>query len=305
MSSGPLAPAGANFVPGRYRGVAVARPGCGLDLASLRDHFVGLEAYRRTRFVVVRDGAATAVLRVRKESEEPLFSPITGVELLAGPAECAFVVEPAADTAIPSELAEVAARRAPQARAVVVQGRYEHVNFILDPKPLVIRLRDVAPPWPPKLLDQTRRIIASTEDLPPIRLVPEIVELDKLAAEHRAGHYLMPCRGGGAEIAGAQMSYLDERPEDSDWLLLGCARSQQIHQWFYDRSAPSVNICPLQTADQDRPEGELLLTKCCLQEQGIEHGEGWTSVPWGSSLDQVREALYALARNQEAPWAPA
>ena len=66
------------------------------------------DAYRRTRFVVVRSPAGTALLRVARASDEPLFAPITGVELLAGPDECRYVIEPEADTGIPSELARVA-----------------------------------------------------------------------------------------------------------------------------------------------------------------------------------------------------
>jgi hypothetical protein len=46
----------------------------------------------------------------------------------------------------------------------------------------------------------------------------------------------------------------------------------------------------------------VLLTKCCLREDGLEQGDGWVSVPWGSTLDQVREALAVLARQREPAW---
>jgi hypothetical protein len=48
-----------------------------------------------------------------------------------------------------------------------------------------------------------------------------------------------------------------------------------------------------------------VLTKCCLQEEHVEAGKGWVSVPWGSSLDQVREALRRLAAQEDPAWAPA
>jgi hypothetical protein len=293
------------MVPGQYRGVAVAPAGPGLDRGlsaeALRAHFTGREAYRRTRFIVVRAAAATALVRVVKASEESLFSPIVAVDVLAGPDECAFVHEPAADTAVPSALAEVARERAPSARAVVVQGRYEHVSFIVEPRPVRIRVREVVPPTPAKLFDQACRVLATAEDLPPVQLVPELVELPDLAAAHPAAHYLLPCRGAGTAIAGAAASYLDERPERQSWTLLGCARSQQIHHWFYGEDAPTVDLCPLQTAALHGDD--LLLTKCCLREDGLEQGDGWVSVPWGSSLDQVRQALGVLARQREPSWA--
>ena len=297
-----------NVVPGRYRGVSVARVDRRLDEASLRAHFLGRDAYWKTRFVVVLpgDGSVAIVGVDRGDDGDPdaLFAPITAVRLLAGPDECALVHDPDCDTAIPSDLARAAADHAPGARAVVVHGRYEHVNFIIDPRPLTITVREVVPPRPAKLLDQARRVIAVTESWPPIHLEPEIVDLAGLAAEYPAEHYLLPCRGGGAEIPGARLSYLDEHPEPADWTQLGCERSRQIHQWFYGSEAPRLDLCP-RTAPASGP----LLTKCCLQQEelrhGAERGAPWVAVPWGSSLDVVAEALELIVREAEPSWSPA
>ena len=294
---------GPNLVPNRYRGVSVAAlpPEVGLDEASLTRYLVGREAYRRTRFVVARSTAGTALLHVTKASETALFSAITSVELLARPDDCAYVVEPTADTAIPSDLARVARERAPGVYAVAVQGRYAHVSLIVDPRPVRVVVREVVPPEPAKLLDQARRVLAVTEDLPPVELRGEISELAELAASRPSAHYLLPCRGSGGEVAGARVSYLDEHPPRADWTLIGCTRSRQIHRHFYGDDAPTVDFCP-----KRRPAapGERLLTKCCLQEEHIESGDGWASVPWGASLDHVRAALTVLAAQEEPAWAP-
>jgi hypothetical protein len=288
----------ANLVPGRYRGVAVATVPGPLDETALRAHFLGREAYRRTRFLVARHGERTAVLRVTKASETELFSPLVELEVLAGPEDCAFVNRPDVDTAIPSALAETALADAPGARAVVVQGRYEHINFILNPCPRRVIVREVVPPEPAKLFDQAQRVLAVTEELPPLELVRQVVDLTELAAAHPAGHYLLPCRGSGVTVTGATVSYLDERPPQAEWTLLGCERSRQIHRWCYGYDPPTVDFCP----KRDPAPGTL--TKCCLQEEHVEAGEGWVSVPWGSSLEQVREALRRLARALEPSWAP-
>lgn len=294
----------ANLVPRRYRGVSVAALPASVPLTEdgLRGYFLGRDAYRRTRFVVVRAPAGTALLRVDRAAAEPLFAPITAVELLAGPADCAYVVEPDADTGIPSELARVALTRAPGTRAVAVQGRYAHVNVIVTPRPLRVVVREVVPPEPAKLLDQAHRVLAVTEDLPPIELVGELTELAALAARRPSGHYLLPCRGSGGEVPGAAVSYLDEHPPRADWTLLGCARSRQIHRHFYGADVPTVDFCP--KPDGVRPGGDPLLTKCCLQEERVTTGPGWACVPWGSSLEHVRTALHALAAQQEPAWAP-
>jgi hypothetical protein len=299
---------GLNFLPNRYRGVSVARipAQVELDEPGLRAHLLGRPAYRRTRFVVALGAGdhseRTALVHVTRASQTELFSPVVGVELLAAPEDCAYVLEPDADTAIPSVLAEVAARRAPGTPAVVVQGRYAHVNFILRPRPMRVVVREVTPPEPAKLLDQALRVLAVTESLRPIELVGELTKLTELAAHRPDDHYLLPCRGSGGAVPGARVSYLDEHPERAPWTLLGCARSRQIHRWFYGDEPPSVDFCPKQTPAP--VPGARLLTKCCLQEEHVESGDGWASVPWGASLDHVREALALLAAQEEPAWAP-
>jgi hypothetical protein len=291
----------ANLVPGAYRGVSVSRLDGSLAETDLRAHFLGREAYRRTRFLVVRDpGGATAVMRVAKESEVPLFSPITEVEVIAGPDECAWVDEPDADTAVPSELARVAANRAPGVRAVVVKGRYHHVSFIVDPAPLRLIVQEVVPPEPAKLLDQVRRLLAVAEDLPPMLPVADAVTFGELAARAPADRYLLPCRGSGVAMPGADTVYLDERPDRQPWTLLGCARSREIHEWFYGEPPTGVEMCPRLRAHQGP-----VLTKCCLLEDRVVSEDGRVVVPWGASLGQVSEALHEVARLWEPEWRPA
>lgn len=306
----------ANVMPRRYRSVSVASVPVPLDAAELERWFVGREAYRRTGFIVVHHGARTAVVRVERtagqDGEDPLFQRITSVELLAGPDECSYVVDPSVDTAVPTQMAR-AASSAPGARCVVVRGRYEHVNFILDPSPLEIDVVEVVPPEPAKLVDQIRRVLETAEDLPPIAIRPRLVDL---VADRPPGRWLFPCRGSGAAPAGSEISYLDERPARRDWVLVGCARSREIHKWFYGDVPRSVESCPRVLAgDVDRPT----IVKCCLHEAGVERDGLRVTVPWGASLDEIREGLRLLAEAaaevrpntgaapgaEEQAWAPA
>jgi hypothetical protein len=292
-----------NVVPSAYRGVSVSHVPFALAAGPLREHFLGREAYRRTRFIVARDEfGGTALLRVDKASTEPLFSPIVDVELLAGPAECAYVVDPQADTAVPSELARVAASLGGgAARAVVVKGLYEHVSFIVNPAPLCLVIQEVLPPEPAKLLDQVRRLLAVAEELPPILPVADTVTFADFAARAAASRYLLPCGGSGVAVAGAATAYLDQRPQREDWTLLGCARSRDIHEWFYGDQPPSVEMCPRQRSFS---AGTAVLTKCCLLEDRIETDGDRVVVPWGASLGQVGEALREVARRWEPEWRP-
>jgi hypothetical protein len=283
-----------NLVPSQYRNVSVADVPAALDEESLRAHLLGRPVYRRTRYIVARRGGASAVVEVSKESEVPLFSPVVEMSVLARPDETVFVDAAEIDTAVPTQLARVAAEQAPGARCVIVRGRYGHVSFILDPAPIRIGVVEVVPPWPPKLADQLSRVLDLAEDLPPVELVPLLVDLDELAATRPAEHYLFPCRAGQPSPdqprAAAGVSYLDEIPERAPWTLVGCARSKSIHDWFYGGDVPMVDMCPRRLAG-DYPDSLPVITKCCLLEDRVVSEPGLVVVPWGASLAQIREGL--------------
>ncbi|MFC3807710.1 hypothetical protein [Terrabacter sp. MAHUQ-38] len=289
-----------NRMPVRYREVAVTTVDFPLTEARLRKHFKGREAYRRTGYVIVHlQGSLDVVLlQVETASREPLFSPITRVELLAGPDDAAFVHDPQVDLGVPSQLCRAALRDASDARCVIVHGMYEHVSFIMDAAPIRVRLTEVAPPYPPKLLDQARRVLEVAEDLPPIVLEPQIFDLLELAATRPAEQYLLPCRGSGVAPEDSRVYYLDERPPRHDWVLVGCKRSRQIHRHFYGDEPPNVEMCPRDLAE---PGQDRILTKCCDIEEGVVQDGPMTVVPWGATLDEVRAGLRQLAAEHEHP----
>lgn len=269
-----------------YRGLSVQEVDVPLTAAALEEHLRGREVYRRTDFLALRRGRATALVEVRKASTEPLFSPVVASRLLSGPDDTAWVHDPEVDVGNATALAGAAV---PGAATTVVLGRFEHVNFIHRPEPVRVRVTEVVPPEPPKLLAQARQAVAYDEDLPPVELVLDAVRVEELAAAHPAGHYLLPCRGSGTDLGGAPVAYLDTRPaRRADWLLIGCERSLQFHRHFYGDEPPSVDLCPRRR----RAAGPgPTLTKCCLLERGLEVDGDTAVVPWGANLDEVREGL--------------
>lgn len=287
-----------NLVPSQYREVSVATVDFALTAERLCGFLLGREVYKRTRYLVVRHGPDTAVVEVERAPGDAVMTVVTSVRVLALPAECAFVTVPDVDTAVPSSLARAARSQAPGARCVVVEGRYHHVNFILEPSAIVVRIVDVVPPGPPKLLDQASRLLEVSEDLPPLALVGAVVDLADLARAHPSPRYLLPCRGSGFRASGdgAEVAFLDERPPRQEWTLIGCARSRELHRWFYGDLPETVEMCPRVLALRPA-EGDVgvTLTKCCLLEDRVERDGDMIVVPWGASLEQVREGLGAAA----------
>lgn len=281
-----------------YRGLSVQEVDVPLTEPDLLRYLLGREVYRRTDYLVLRNGEDTALAGVRKESLEPLFSPVIEARVFAGPDEVVSVVSEETDVGNATALAEVALAHArPGARAYVVTGSYEHVNFIWEPAPVRVLVTEVVPPEPPKLFAMAQQAVAFDEDLPPIELVLDAVDIREIAAAHPADRYLLPCRGSGIDLGGA-VEFLDTRPaERHDWLLVGCERSLQLHRHFYGDEPPRVDICP-----RTRTEGrdtDLTLAKCCLLERGVEMDGRRAVVPWGANLDEVRQALRWLTAVDE------
>ena len=190
----------------------------------------------------------------------------------------------------------------PSPSICVVEGRYQHVNFIARARPLTVRLVDVVPPEPPRLLDLARQAIAIDEDLPPVRLRAQLLDIPTLAAAapdtpgvsrvSSESHWLLPCQGAGLDLPGT-VDYLDQRPARADWTLVGCERSRQFHRWFYgDDADRQVELCP----DRLIPAagGTAILLRCCLIERGIRVDANRAVVPWGTNLSEVQAALRAL-----------
>jgi len=198
-----------NTITRPYRGLSVQEVEVPLTTAALMPFLLGREVYRRTDFLALRRGKQTALVAVRKASTEPLFSPIVEARVLAGPDEVVSFSAPQTDVGNATALACAAlARYRPGARAYVVQGRYEHVNFIWEPAPVRIRVTEVVPPEPAKLFAMAQQVVAFDEDLPPIDLVLDAVDIRALAAANPASHYLLPCRGSGVDLGG-EVSFLE------------------------------------------------------------------------------------------------
>jgi hypothetical protein len=285
--------------PTRYRGVSVTEVDVPLVEEAVRGLLMSRPVYRRTEYMVVRHGDDTALVAIVKATSEPLFCDVEDVEWLAGPEETVYLHRPDLDTGVPSQLVK-AVPEAGGARCVVVEGRHGHVSFVLDPTPVRLHVLDVAPPRPAKLIDQVERVLDTADDLPDLAVEPHVVELAGLLPDPPPDNVLLQCRGGGVEVPGSHVDFLDEVPPVRDWVLLGCERSRQIHDHFYGQvpghSMTQIDTCPRVRGRRiDVPAGEVLLTKCCLLEEHVEAEGRMVVVPWGASFSHLREALAQVA----------
>ena len=164
------------------------------------------------------------------------------------------------------------ARRRDGVLAYVVQGRFEHVNFIWRPAPLTGPRHRGRPAAPAEAAGHGR---AGGR----LRRGPAAGDAGAwtpwtcadMVAAHPAPHYLLPCRGSGVP-AGGEVSFLDMPPglPRPDWLLIGCERSAAVPRALLRRAAAAGRPVPAGQGPAAGRPGERVLTKCCLLERGIE-----------------------------------
>lgn len=284
-----------NLVPLPYRRVSY-QPYVGrMTSDAITEHLMSRELYRRTDFVVLHnDSQEFAVAAVQRIKSDDLFTRAEAVEVLALPDICLFIKSPDTDPANRSALAQLAVASGVGAdKTLIVQGQFDHINFIHRPEPLNVRVVEVAPPEPPKLFKMAEHVL-SYADLPPICLHLERIDLQQLCAHSPAQAYLVPCRSGGLDNLGAPVFFLDERPaERQPWTLIGCERSLQFHRHYYHDEPPRVEMCPRRLASTST---QPTLLKCCLLEFDIEYDSKMAVVPWGADLGMIEKALALLAQ---------
>jgi hypothetical protein len=238
----------------------------------------------------LRRAGECAVVSVHKARANGLFWLIDDVEILSLSDSCRWIDDSDVDTGNPSALAEKArASGVSQAETLVVNGRYEHVNFIHRPRPLVIHVFDLSPPEPPRLLDMTRQVVAYN-DFPAVVLTPHIQSIPELVRDVDDKPILFPC-GVSQLKRHANAFYLDERPPRRDWVLVGCDKSRMIHRHLYGDDCSCIELCPKKLFSVNVFPA---LMRCCMVEQRFELSGRVVVVPWGAERSLIEHACQAL-----------
>jgi hypothetical protein len=286
-----------NFVPLPYRCVSFQPYDGDMTAAAIEPYLLDREVYRRTDIIVLHSpGNLYAVVAVQRATSETLFSAVEKVEVLALPDDCVFLEDPDTDPANRSALAKLAVDRGVKPeQTAIVQGSFDHINIIHRPKPFVLRVVEVVPPFPPKLFHLVEHVL-SYADLPPVIVESVTIDLRDLAREAAPEAFLVPCRSGGLDNLSAPVFFLDERPKQREnWTLIGCERSLQFHRHYYGDIPPRIEMCPRQLVKDD---GKATLLKCCLLEFDIEQSGPLMTVPWGSDLAMIEKALQQLLKDK-------
>jgi hypothetical protein len=257
---------------------------------TITTHLLHSRCYASTRYVVLRNGRDTAVVEVEKTESGRVLEEITGIRVLSLPAQTVFVEDGTVDVLNPDSLLQVAKQYAQ--RSVVVKGKYEHVSFIHGRASIKLRVFDVVPPEPAKLVTMVRQALQVQTHRVPVEVLPDITDLRRLAEVSEADSVIFPC--SASEITpgtvGRKVFFLDELsapPEQA--VLVGCNLSLKIFKELFNCTPEFIQMCPAERTSED-----LFITKCCELKEGFEVVDGGVVVPWGAEVKDVLEALEVL-----------
>jgi hypothetical protein len=274
------------IIPEHCREVGLKDVDFPLTSENISKSWKGKRIYYRTRFLILRNGDDHCVLRIHSEPNDTL-SEIKNVEIISLPDETIWLDDSNIDVLSPGMLVRAALPHA--GKTVVVKGSHEHISFVKDPETKTVRVFDIVPPHPPKLVSMMSEVVDSQTLEIPVVVEEEIVDLAELAKAVETEEIVLPCKGD--ITTGKKVLYLSESPDVKDATLIGCELSRKVARELYGRDLPFIQMCPKRLVGEvDTPT----IVKCCELQSGYEVEGKLAIVPWGARIEDVVQATKHL-----------
>ena len=218
--------------------------------------------YRRTEYLILKNGSDLAVLRLRLSGSDGLFKDLASYEIVSLPQDTVLLERGDVDVLNPSVMAGIQTQY--PGKTVAVKGLFCHVGLIKDLAADVLSVIDIIPPAPSKLHHYVEKAIdAGLIDHP---VIPDYVDIDIETLALKAGSrcVMFPCSVSEASSP-VDTLYLDRTPAvDGDVTLVGCGLSERIFREHYGIRPDFIDICPCKFADAGVPT----IVKCCRIKEG-------------------------------------
>ncbi|UCE36308.1 MAG: hypothetical protein JSW00_12320 [Thermoplasmata archaeon] len=287
--------------PDHCKEVSLKRVLFPLTKDKIEENLINKSAYKKTKFMVLNNGNDWAVVSIQKPEGKTLFSKIENIEIISLPDSTKYVEDPKIDVLSPTKMLEKAEEMG--TKTLVIKGKFEHISFIHEEKMQPVRVLEVVPPEPPKLVELVKKVLYSGNVNKPVKIVPDILDLSEIAQKSGKKKIIFPCHSSGLKGDGDSL-YLDQSPEiheDSDELvLIGCDLSLKIFKTLYKKEPEFYNFCPKKKI-LEQSQNIPTITKCCEQKEGHERVENVAIVPWGATAKEVEEALLDILGDVDAP----
>ncbi len=190
-----------SMIPDHCKDVSLRQVDFPLTESNIVEKALGMKAYTRTDYMVLRYGNDTAVIRVEKAKGKELFRDIVDVEIVSLPSDSVFIEDDGIDVLNVSQMAEQVLKN--DGKTVVVSGMFNHVSFLKVERVLRLRILDVVPPRPSKLSVLVGRALSTgLVELPIVPMVEDI-DLNEMEARVRTD-------GGDVPLPGIRAAFMQE-----------------------------------------------------------------------------------------------
>jgi hypothetical protein len=281
--------------PKHCREVGVKKVTFPLNDGEIRNNLINKSAYKRTDYLVLVNEDERAIIKIKKNSSDELFSQIEDIEIVSLPESTKYLVDPNINVLSPTQMLEAA--DSAKVETLVIKGMFEHVSFIHKEKFVPLVVYDVVPPEPPKLAKLTQNALYSGSVGFPVKIIPRIHDLRETVIKCTKSNIVFPCHA--SELTSNKKTfYLDQNPEFqenelNDVCLIGCDLSLRIFKTIYKTEPEFFNFCPKRRAI-DYQSKEHTITKCCDLKEGYQRQGNIVEVPWGATQKEVEDALNEL-----------
>lgn len=265
---------------------------------------VGQIVFHNTNYIVLTNDREWAVARIQKSEKQEdqwrsyfsteMFKRIESIEIISLPEDTGFVKDPTVNVNNPSLMARVAEREGKE--TVIVHGKFEHISFISNEKPIPLIIYDFSPPNPPKLIDLVPRALDTGRIQKPIKIVPKILNLNKLAKTSGKPFAMFSCHAGDSNF-GKNVLFLVGNPDISsigidNIVHVGCDASLRIFKSVYGKKPTFIDVCPLH---REKKKGTKYIARCGkMMPRGHQRIGDTAYVNFDPSLCDVEEAIMDL-----------
>jgi hypothetical protein len=255
----------------------------------------GKMAYAITNYMILTNGDEWAVMRIEKARGPGLFKRIEKVEVVSLPEDTVYVEDPTVDVLNPSVMVGIAEKEGKE--TLIVKGKFEHVSFIHNEKSEPLKVFDVVPPNPPKLIELAERALGTGRICKPITIVPDILDLNELAQASVTTFTMFPCYTPGLS-SGENALFLDQAPDISsigvdNITLIGCDLSLRTFISHYGKEPKFIDMCPRKRSSSEEVVNKYL-SRCCFIDEEYERRGDIACVSWGAKVSDVEEAILDL-----------
>jgi len=280
------------LTPGHCKEVSVKEVDFPLTPREITKNLQGKHFYRLTRYLILHRKDKTAVIEIKEKDErDGLFWPLKKFRIISLPRDTVWVEDPGVDVLNPNALLQKAKNYSEE--TVVVKGAYEHVSFISGRECPTLKIFDTIPPEPPKLLCLVEKALETAAIPHPLKLEVELTDLGELARKATTP-VMYPC--SASELPDAHFLDRTEKIDPGKTTLVGCTTSKKIFEEIYQRP-PHVFI---QMCQREKTAPVPHIAKCCEIRSGYERNGLGVLVPWGATVEEVKEALEDLFKKGES-----